>query len=561
MSAGDRDVFGTETWRRALERYSAATHLTVVLVGPDGQRLHDPFGPTPMFDLLAGSGHDPDLVTACARRCLGREDGPGPPEIEEHYGLTAVGTPLTLAGETLGAAVGAYVLTAFPDQHLTQRLAAASGVPIGDLWAMLRRQMPLARERVLVYGELLQTICGALLGEQRRAWQLEEASGRLEEESQAKDRFLAVLSHELRTPLTAMLGWTRMLRSGRLDTPSTARAVEVIERNAKLQADLIEDLLYVSRIITGKIVLDSRPQELAPMIDVVVDTLRPAAQAKGIRLESVLDLTPVLVLADAVRIGQVVTNLLSNAIKFTPAGGHIEVRLNLHEREVLMTVTDTGTGITPDALPLVFERFRQADSAITRSYTGLGLGLAIARHLVELHGGTIEAASPGAGQGSTFTMRLPVLDVTAPGALTAFARMAGPPPRIDDVPGLAGLRVLVVDDDPDTRELLTTMLESHKIEVTTVASVSDAMKAFARQPPHILISDIGLPGESGYDLIRKVRELPRHAGGDVPALALTAYAHPEDARIAIDAGFHVHVAKPVEAVALALAIARLAGRQ
>jgi signal transduction histidine kinase/CheY-like chemotaxis protein len=473
----------------------------------------------------------------------------------------AVGTPLTLAGETLGAAVAGYVVTAFPDQHLAQRLAAASRVPIGELWALLRRQLPLARERVLIYGELLQTICGALLGEQQRAWQLEEASDRLEEESQAKDRFLAVLSHELRTPLTAVLGWTRMLRSGRLDAPSTARAVEVIERNVKLQADLIEDLLYVSRIITGKIVLESRPQELAPMIDVVVDTLRPAAEAKGVRLEAVLDLTPVLVSADAVRLSQVVTNLVSNAIKFTPAGGHIEVRLSLHEREVVMTVTDTGTGITPDALPLVFERFRQADSAVTRAYTGLGLGLAIARHLVELHGGTIEAKSPGAGQGATFSVRLPVLDVTAPGAQTAFARMAGPPPRIDDVPGLAGLRVLVVDDDPDTRELLTTMLESHRIEVTAVNSVSCAMKAFARKPPHILISDIGMAGESGYDLIRKVRQLPRHAGGDVPALALTAYAHPEDARLGLAGGFHVHVAKPVEAVALALAIAHLAGRQ
>jgi signal transduction histidine kinase/ActR/RegA family two-component response regulator len=558
MGPIDQGLFSTGVWKRAVERYTAATHLTVEVVGLDGTRLVEPHVTTPLFDLLDGRQHASGLFAACAHRCL-EPSALARPVIEQRYGLAVVGTPLIVADEPIGVAMGGYRVTRFIDQLDTQRLARDSNVPFGELRAQLRRQPPLADERIMVYGELLQTLCDALLSEHQRARQLSETSDKLAAEAEAKDRFLAVLSHELRTPLSAMLGWARMLREGALSADTTRRALEVIERNTKLQAQLIEDLLHVSRIISGKVQLDLRPVALGPLIHAAVETLRPAAEAKTLSLAVVLDPDVSLVLADPERFDQVVSNLLSNAIKFTPTGGRIDVRLEETVRGVVLRIVDSGIGIAPDFLPFVFDRFRQADSGMARAYTGLGLGLTIVRHLVRLHGGSVEAASPGEGKGATFSICLPAL----PGGRVRFAApyaAAEAPLRFDDVPKLTGVRVLIVDDERDTREVLTSVLEHHMIEVAAVSSSEEALEVLHRWKPDVLVSDIGMPRESGYDLIRKLRRRTRNEGGHIPAVALTAYAQVEDARRALEAGFQLHVAKPVEPVALALAVARLAGR-
>jgi PAS domain S-box-containing protein len=382
------------------------------------------------------------------------------------------------------------------------------------------------------------------------------------EANRLKDEFLATVSHELRTPLTAILGWAHMLRTGHLGGDSAASAFETIERNARAQSQLIDDLLDVSRAITGKLRIDVRPVDPNSFIEAAVEAVRPGAEAKGVRVQKLIDTGLVTVSGDPVRLQQVVWNLLSNAIKFTPRGGRVQVRMERVNSHVEIAVSDTGAGIAPEFLPHVFDRFRQADQKTTRRHGGLGLGLAIVRHLVELHGGTVRAESEGEGRGSTFTVLLPVAPVyaadPAEGRVHPAARDTLPafecPDRLD------GLRVLVVDDEPDTREMLKTGLEHCGANVTTVGSAAEAFALIAGEPPHVIISDIGMPDEDGYDLIRKVRKLPPERGGRVPAIALTAYARAEDRMQALRAGYQMHVPKPVELVELAAVTASLARR-
>ncbi|HEY9282801.1 MAG TPA: PAS domain S-box protein [Pyrinomonadaceae bacterium] len=392
----------------------------------------------------------------------------------------------------------------------------------------------------------------------------QKARAAAEEASRLKDEFLATLSHELRTPLTAIVGWSAMLRTSAFDEQATAKALETIERNARAQARLVEDLMDVSRIITGKLRLDVRPVDLAPVIEAAADAVRPASGAKGIGLRVALDPRAGPVSGDPVRLQQVVWNLLSNAVKFTPRGGRVEVRLGRTGSHVEMSVGDDGVGIEPEFLPHVFDRFRQADQRITRQHGGLGLGLAIVRHLVELHGGTVRAESAGLGRGTTFTVVLPAAPARADAGVSAAGRerpASGDAPAADDCPGrLDGLRVLVVDDEPDTRELLRVGLEQCGAEVTTAASAGEALVAMTAEPPDVLISDIGMPGEDGYELIRHVRELPAEAGGRVPAIALTAYARVEDRMRALRAGYQMHVPKPVELEELVAVAASLTRR-
>jgi PAS domain S-box-containing protein len=382
------------------------------------------------------------------------------------------------------------------------------------------------------------------------------------EANRLKDEFLATVSHELRTPLTAILGWAHMLRTGQFDGKSTASAFETIERNARAQAQLIEDLLDVSRIITGKLRIDVRPVDPNSFIEAAVEAVRPAAEAKGVRLQKVMDTGLATVSGDPVRLQQVVWNLLSNAIKFTPRGGRVQLRLERINSHVEIAVSDTGAGIAPDFLPHVFDRFRQADQKITRQHSGLGLGLAIVRHLVELHGGSVRAESRGEGYGSTFTVLLPAAPVYTPEASEERVHPAaretlpafGCPDRLD------GLRVLVVDDEQDTREMLKAGLGHCGAEVTTAGSAAEAFAELQKSPPDVLISDIGMPDEDGYALMRKVRELPAAQGGKVPAIALTAYARTEDRLQALRAGYQMHVTKPVELTELAAVVASLAKR-
>jgi PAS domain S-box-containing protein len=383
-----------------------------------------------------------------------------------------------------------------------------------------------------------------------------------QEASRLKDEFLATVSHELRTPLTAILGWAHMLRTRQLDDNATSNAFETIERNARAQAQLIDDLLDVSRIITGKLRIDVRPLDPNSFIEAAVEAVRPAAEAKGVRLQKVLDTGVVSVSGDPVRLQQVVWNLLSNAIKFTPRGGRVQVRLERVNSHAEIAVSDTGAGIPAEFLPHVFDRFRQADMKTTRQHGGMGLGLSIVRHLVELHGGTVKAESGGEGLGATFTVLLPVAAVYRPAeeGVRVHPAARSTLPKFELFDRLDGIKVLVVDDEPDTREMLKAGLGQCGASVTVAASAAEALDAIDKSPPDLLISDIGMPDEDGYELMKRVRALPADAGGRVPAIALTAYARAEDRMHALRSGYQMHVPKPVELAELAAVAASLVRR-
>jgi signal transduction histidine kinase/ActR/RegA family two-component response regulator len=396
------------------------------------------------------------------------------------------------------------------------------------------------------------------LAQEERERLLEEAvAARAEAEAvnRAKDVFLATLSHELRTPLTAILGWVRMLHNQSIDAETSRHGLDVIARNAEAQYQLIRDLLDVSRIISGKLQLNTRQIRLAPVVEAALDSVRQAADAKSIRLGAEYDDQADLVMGDPDRLQQVIWNLLSNAIKFTPKGGSVGVRVERDGSDVLVRVSDTGQGIAPEFLPHVFERFRQQDGSTTREHGGLGLGLAIVRHLVDQHGGSIAAESLGEGRGSTFQISLPIAAVKAP--LDAPGEMPQQPSRRSpesETPALDGLRVLVVDDQADARELLALVLARAGAKVSTAASATEALESFEREGAEVLVTDIGMPTEDGYSLVGRLRAMP---AGLIPAVALTAYATEEDRRRALSAGFDAHVAKPVEPTELVSVIARL----
>src|SRR5215510_8840080 len=394
-----------------------------------------------------------------------------------------------------------------------------------------------------------------LLTSERAAREKAEAASR------SKDEFVAMISHEIRSPLNSILGWAQLLRMGKFDQAETERATEIIERNARAQSQLVEDLLDISRVITGKLTLDVRSVELAQIIEAAMDSIRPAAEAKSIQLRSRIESRDSLVSGDPNRLQQIVWNLLSNAVKFTPRHGRVEVSLGRVDSHFQITVSDSGVGISPEFLPFVFDRFSQADTSTERKYGGLCLRLAIVRHLVELHGGTAQADSPGEGQGATFTVTLPVkalreemneLEPAAPSAEYADS--------LTDAIMLDGLRVMIVDDEAEARDLLTAMLTRHGAEVKACASAAEALEGIERWRPSLLVSDIGMPGEDGYALIGKLRALGPERGGSIPAVALTAYARSEDRMRALTSGFQVHVPKPIEAGELVVVIASLAGR-
>ena len=552
-------VFQLDRGRAALEKYAVVNHLTLRIYGADGYLVMDAVNRTPLFDLFS-RGHDPGLFAACVLECLG-QTGAAPPVVieEEQYGLAVVGTPLVLAGEVVGAAVAGYALTTHPSHREITRLARDCRLAFDEIWAVTRKEMPVSSARLPLSGELLGIIGNTLLSEHHRSRQLEDTSLRLAEASEAKDRFLGVLSHELRTPLTAILGYAALVRRGKLDEAGVRRALEVIERNAKLQTKLIEDLLDVSRIISGALRLQIQPTALGPVIEAAVANVRLGAQAKGIRLDLVLPPAAPAIAGDALRMQQVVSNLLVNAVKFTPAGGRIGVRLEMTGPEVQIAVRDTGAGIRREFLPYVFDRFRQDDVTEARTHGGLGLGLAIVRHLVALHHGSIHAESAGEGQGSTFTVSLPALvgaDGPMPERVTPTTVSSA---LLEDPPTLTGVRVLVVDDDADARELFTGVLEQCDARVRAVASAGAALTALESWKPDVLVSDIAMPEESGYVLIRKIRRLAATEGGSIPALAVTAYAGADDVKLALSAGFQAHVTKPVAPVELALAVGSLVG--
>lgn len=388
----------------------------------------------------------------------------------------------------------------------------------------------------------------------------QEAHAEADNANGIKDEFLALLSHELRTPLTSILGWSDLLSDGKLDDVAAKRALEIIGRNARAQRQLIDDLLDTSRIITGKMRLEVRPVELGPLIEIVVDAVRPAADARSIHIQMVLDPLTSSISGDPQRLQQIIWNLLTNAIKFTPKGGSVEVRLERIESHVELAISDTGQGIEPEFLPHVFDRFLQSDSSSTRRHGGLGLGLSIVRQLVELHGGSVKALSPGAGAGTTFKVILPLMSVHYVQSHVEEMRPTSivTKPPIDSQPSLAGVRVLVIDDEPDACELIAAVLAGRGAEVVAVESAVEALAELQRQRFNVLVSDIGMPEIDGYALIEKIRQLPADHGGRVPAAALTAYAGVQDGMRALTAGYQMHISKPVEPAELVTVVAALA---
>jgi signal transduction histidine kinase/CheY-like chemotaxis protein len=388
----------------------------------------------------------------------------------------------------------------------------------------------------------------------------QDARRAAEDANRLKDEFLSNVSHELRTPLTSINGWALMLRAGRLDAAQATRALETIVRSAKSQNQLINDLLDVSRIIAGKMRLDVAPLKLGSVIEAAVETVRLAAEAKGIRLNVLLDPASETVSGDAGRLQQVVWNMLSNAVKFAPKGGLVEVRLERADSHVEIIVSDNGQGIRPEFLPYVFERFRQEEGGASRQQGGLGLGLAIVRHIVELHGGTVRATSEGLGKGATFTVALPIVRARAmsPDGLRDAAVIRNL--ARDNPPSLAGVRALFVDDEADARELVTIMLAQGGAEVRTAVSATEALATCDEWRPDVLISDIGMPGEDGYMLMKKLRARESERGGHIPAIALTAYGRREDHRRALSAGYEFYIPKPVDPAELLAVVASLIGK-
>jgi PAS domain S-box-containing protein len=450
-------------------------------------------------------------------------------------------------------------------------LVSFAGYPllIGDrligviaMFAKHRLEPDMLNSLELVADKVVQGVQRRWIEEQRAVF-LESGQATpplAEDASRLKDDFLAMISHELRAPLTAILGWAQMLRSGALDRASAERALLTIERNAKSQAHLVGDLLDASRIATGKLSLENRPVELMSIVEAAVDAVRPSVEAKNLRMQIVLEPWVGPFNGDQERLRQVVWNLLSNAIKFTPQGGLIEIRLERLENKALLIVSDTGQGIDPEYLPYIFDRFSQMDSSSRRRQGGLGLGLAIVKHIVELHGGAIYAYSRGEEQGSDFMVTLPL--ATQSGDGEGSPMWAAPRPEGEETRSgtLSGVRVLVVDDEHDTREVLSVMLTRYGAEIRTAGSAAEALEVFGQWLPDVLVSDIGMPGEDGYALIKKIRALPPENGADVPAIALTAFASAQDKKIALAAGFQRHLAKPVEPVALAKNVALILGR-
>ncbi len=458
---------------------------------------------------------------------------------EEHLRITrdlrlhsALIVPLNVRGKTIGAITMVYAESdrtySTEDLDFAEHLAERAAVSVEN---------------------------ARLFSQERAAREAADRATRL------KDEFLATLSHELRTPLTAILGWSRMLESGKLPEEKAAKALATIDRNALAMAQLVDDLLDVSRIVSGKLPIEAQAMSLVPVVEAAIESMRPAAQAKEIAIRAELeDAAPIY--GDARRLQQVVWNLLSNAVKFTPRGGKVDVVVRREGSSAEVRISDTGRGIDPEFLPFVFDRFRQADASLTRSTGGLGLGLAICRHLVELHGGTIEARSDGKDRGATFVIHLPVAAVGAAAAAGDGAAPRSPspwavPPDLDHPSELRGKRVLVVDDDEDARALIATVLDQCGCKVTAAPSVEDAMRTFTREVPDVVISDIGMPEHDGYELIRRIRERPADQGGNVPAAALTAYARAADRRRVLDAGFMTHVVKPVDPSELVAAVTNL----
>jgi diguanylate cyclase len=528
-------LFHRDVWRPTLDKYAAVTGLTVRLYCGEGRLVYGPLNPTPLTALLGGADDDPGLAD-CVRECL--DTGTGV-VLRRRHGLAVAAGPLALAGTTVGCAVLGYVLAQAPDATAARRLSEENGVSLDAVWEALRAERPVSERRLVLCGELLRVLGEALVRERDRARQHEELTQRLADAAGAKDRLLAVLSHELRTPLTPILTWAQVLRQER-DERRVRQAAEVIERNARLEGALVEDLLDLSRLTHGEPLIERRGQDLAAPVRAAVQAIASVAGDKGVGLEWVEPAQPVRVEGDAGRLGRVFQSLLSNAMKFTPEGGSVRVTLETDSAEAVVRVRDTGVGIAPEFLPYVFDVFRQAEHGTRRQYGGLGVGLALAKRLTELHGGRIEVASAGIGHGAEVRVHLPLV--------VGAGEPATPEPAGDATGGLQGLTVLLVEDNPDAREATRLVLELLGAGVRVARDGADALHVLERESPDVILCDLRMPRLDGFELIRRLREDPRHARR--AAVSVSGFGSAADRQRSRDAGFDDHLAKPFDATVL-----------
>ena len=546
----DINLFGSDLWKPALDKFAEVTGLNVQLYSVDGKKVLGSNHLTPLVGLFREYGFEPGLFAECARRCVSQTANRPLVAVAESHGLTVVGTSLLLEGAIVGAAVAGYALAGFSQVASVQRWARAAGVPFDRLWNVVRQQPPLPERRLMLNGELLQILGDALLRENHRTRQYEDAVVKLELASAAKDEFLAVLSHELRTPLAPIAGWASVLRKSE-SLVEVHRAAEAIERNAFLQSRMIDELLDMSRVTHGTIQLDLEILDLTASVRAAAETSAANIEKKAIRLEITDAGEPLLVEADAGRLQQVFGNVISNAVKFTPAGGTIRVSLGREADYARIVVADTGKGVAPEFLPFVFEIFRQEEQGMRRSHEGLGIGLSLVKKLTELLKGTVSVASAGAGRGTEVTVRFP-LAAEIPGLDDAATPSAA---------ALDGLSVLVVEDSEDARESLRLLLKLLGAKVSVARDGREALDMMLEgASPDVVLCDLLMPRQDGFEFIRELhgRLSPAHP----PVIAVSGFASDRSRERTVKAGFEGHIKKPFDEAAVVAAIrAALAGRR
>lgn len=531
----DPGLFGSELWKPALDKYAEVTGLSVELFSADGRLVLSSAYATPLDALFRAHGFEPGLFAECARRCVTQTADRPAVAVAEGHGLTVVGTSLILEGMIVGAAVAGYALAHFSQVAAVQRWAQAAGVPFEPFWAVVRSQAPVPQRRLMLHGELLQILGDALLRENYRTRQYEDAAVKLKAADAAKDEFLAMVSHELRTPLAPIAGWASVLKHS-TDLAQVRRAADAIERNAFMQSRMVDDLLDVSRVARGALRLDFEILELPALVRAAADNFAAEMAAKQIRLE-MADAEPLLVEGDAGRLAQVFRNLFSNAVKFTPAGGSIRVALAREAGNARVVVADSGVGIAPEFLPLVFEIFRQQEQSVRRQHQGLGIGLSLVKKLVDLHHGTVGVASPGPGRGTEVTVELPLAAETP--ALDEAAAGAEPGPA-----DFAGLSILVVEDSDDTRESLKQLLQLRGAAVSVARDGREALDMIPDVAPDLVLCDLRMPRMDGYQFIRELQRTDSPAHPHV--VAVSSFASEADRQRTRDAGFVAHLQKPFD---------------
>ena len=531
MPDAERSLFDLGTWLPALDKFGAVTHLTVSIYA-GGRVVCGPVHATPLVELFARHGYDPGLLADCARQCLAQ--GPGRPAVvtAPRYGLAVVGTSLVLDGDIVGAAVAGYALVDFVRSSAVEQLARAAGVPFRQLWDITRTHQPIPERRLLLQGELLQVLGDAILREHERTRRSETTAAQLAEESSAKDDFLATLSHELRTPLTPILAWARMLKAGN-DPARVRRGADVIERNAVLQARLVDDLLELNRATRGKATVHLKVQDLNEVLRSSLDSIAADVEEKGLVLDALELGEPLMADIDGDRVEQILRNVLSNAVKFTPRGGRISVRVAREHGIADIRIRDSGVGIAPEFVSAVFDPFRQQEQGTRRQHPGMGIGLALVKQLTELHGGEVRIASEGAGRGTEVTVRLPI---TADGGTFA------PPPRATDTRDLSGIRLLLVEDEQDTREAIQMMLEDLGAEVEIAGEGLTALEMVGRGFDPVLC-DLRMPEVDGFEFIKALRA---RLDDPPPVIAMSGLAGSADHARTVAAGFYDHVNKPLD---------------